>query len=397
MSTGTESTKELKQLPVTPVNPANWLKQNLFSSWFNSILTVLIGSVLFLILKSTLTWVFLEADWSVIERNLKLFAVGQYPKEELWRVWTCLGIVSFLAGLSAGIYKGLARTMLIGILIIYGCSVMIPFISVNSRLWLITNIAIMLIAYLLANKFQPLKRFSWIGWILAFPLSVFLLHGFGLLPIVKTNVWGGFLLTILVALVAIVLSFPLGVLLALGRTSKLPIIKWISVVYIELIRGVPLITVLFMAQVMLPLFLPAGITIDNLIRVMVGFTLFSAAYVAENVRGGLQSIPNSQYEAARALGLNTVKTTSFVILPQALRVTIPSMVGHSISMLKDTTLVAIVGLVDILGIGRSIIANPEFLGRQMEVFLFVAFVFWILCYFMSYMSRKLELAIKTSR
>lgn len=397
MSTGTEFTKGLKQLPVTTVNPAKWLKQNLFSSWFNSILTFLIGIVLFLILKSTLTWFFIEADWFVVERNIKLFAVGQYPKEELWRVWTCLGIVSLLAGLSAGIYKGLARTMLIGILVIYGCLVMIPFISVNSRLWLITNIVIMLIAYLLASKFQPLKRFSWIGWILAFPLSVFLLHGFGLLPIVKTNIWGGFLLTILVALVAIVLSFPLGVLLALGRTSKLPIIKWISVVYIELIRGVPLITVLFMAQVMLPLFLPAGITIDNLIRVMVGFTLFSAAYVAENVRGGLQSIPNSQYEAARALGLNTVKTTAFVILPQALRVTIPSMVGHSISMLKDTTLVAIVGLVDLLGIGRSIIANPEFLGRQMEVFLFVAFVFWILCYFMSYMSRRLELAIKTSR
>ncbi|MBP3950409.1 amino acid ABC transporter permease [Bacillus suaedae] len=381
---------KLKPTPIIQSSPLVWLHKNLFSSWFNTLFTIVISIVLVLVITSSLRWVFVSANWSVVSENYKLFIVGQYPIEELWRAWSSLTLVSILVGLSAGLYKGLARVMMFGFLLLYGVSLVLPFIAMDSRFWLSANITIIIALYFLVIKMPFLKKFTWVLWILAFPIAVFLLHGFNVLPTVKTNIWGGFLLTIIIALFAIVVSFPIGVLLALGRTSKLPIIKWLSVIYIEVIRGVPLITVLFMAQIMIPLFLPSGISVDNLIRVMIGLTLFNAAYVAENIRGGLQSIPNSQYEASKALGLSTVKMTFFIILPQALRVTVPSMVGQSISILKDTTLIAIVGLVELLGIARSIIANPQFLGTQMEVFLFIAFVFWVICYFMSYMSRQIE-------
>lgn len=227
----------------------------------------------------------------------------------------------------------------------------------------------------------------WIGFI---PIAGFLLHGFGLLPSVGTNLWGGFLLTLLLASVAIICSFPLGLLLALGRRSKLPAIKYFCIFYIELIRGVPLITILFVAQIMLPLLLGGSVSIDHIVRAMIGLTLFNAAYLAENIRGGLQSIPRGQFEAAHALGLGTPVTTCFVILPQALKAVIPSMVGQFIAIFKDTSLVAIVGLIDLLGMARNIAANPEFIGYQMELFLFVALVFFIFCSILSYASRRIE-------
>ena len=207
---------------------------------------------------------------------------------------------------------------------------------------------------------------------------------------VKLDRISGLMLTIPVALVSIILCFPFGVLLALGRQSKLPVIHWLSVAYIELIRGFPLIGILFMAQVMLPLVLPADVRPDRVVRAIAGFTIFSAAYLAENVRGGLQSIPRGQVEAAKALGLNPVYTLAFIILPQALKAVIPSMVGQFISLFKDTSLLAIVGLTDLLGISQSIIANPKYLGRYQEVYLFVAVIYFLCCYAMSFASRKLE-------
>jgi general L-amino acid transport system permease protein len=194
-------------------------------------------------------------------------------------------------------------------------------------------------------------------------------------------------------IVGIVFSFPLGVLLALGRRSELPIIRWFSVGYIELVRGVPLVTILFMAQLMLPLFLPAGVTVDRVLRAMVGITLFSAAYLAENVRGGLQAIPKGQFEAAQALGLNGAQTMIFVILPQALRLIIPILVSQFIGLFKDTTLVSIVGLFDLLGIADTVLAQPEFLGLQREVYVFISLLYWILSYAMSYVSQRLEVSL----
>jgi general L-amino acid transport system permease protein len=222
-----------------------------------------------------------------------------------------------------------------------------------------------------------------------------LIAGIGItqLPTVGSSVWGGLLLTILLAVVGILLSFPLGVLLALGRRSALPAVRLLSTAYIELIRAVPLVTILFMADIMLPFFLPGEIRIDRVTRAMGGITLFSAAYVAENVRGGLQAIPSGQIEAAQALGLSTYRTNLHIVLPQALRSVIPANVGLFISLLKDTTLVAIIGLAELLGIGQAVLAQPASLGAHLEVFAFVGVVFFVICYAMSQASYRLEVAL----
>jgi general L-amino acid transport system permease protein len=233
-------------------------------------------------------------------------------------------------------------------------------------------------------------------WVISLPVSFFLLSGLGTeaVPTVGTSLWGGLLLTFLLAIVGIVLSFPFGVLLALGRRSALPAVRILSTVYIEVIRGVPLITILFMADIMLPLFLPGEVRLDRVLRAMGGITLFSAAYVAENVRGGLQAIPSGQIEAANAIGLNAWQTNRYIVLPQALRAVIPANVGLFISLLKDTTLVVIgVGLLEILGIGRAVLAQPTSFGAHIEVYVFIAAVFFVLCYTMSQASYRLEAAL----
>jgi len=214
------------------------------------------------------------------------------------------------------------------------------------------------------------------------------------LPVVPTNVWGGLLVTMLLAIGGITISFPIGVLLALGRRSSLPVVSLFSTVFIEFVRGVPLIGVLFLASIILPLFLPADVRIDRLLRALIGMTLFSAAYMAENVRGGLASVPLGQVEASKALGLNGAQITLLVVLPQALRAVIPPIVGQFISLFKDTTLASGVAVLEFLSIGRSILqANPEYIGLQAEVYIFIAAVFWIFSYLMSYASQKIEAAL----
>jgi general L-amino acid transport system permease protein len=235
------------------------------------------------------------------------------------------------------------------------------------------------------------------AWVFYFPLVILIIRGLtppeGWFQVVPTNLWGGLLLTFLLTVVGISFSFPLGVLLALGRRSRLPVIRWASIIYIEVIRGVPLVTILFMASTMVPLFLPSGIRPDNVLRAMIGITLFSAAYLAENVRGGLQAIEQGQYEASYALGLSGVQTMAMIILPQALRLVIPVLVGLFISLFKDTTLVATIGLLDLLGIARSVLAQPQFVGFQREVLLFITMIYWIFSYFMSMISQRLEAAL----
>ncbi|WP_035179170.1 amino acid ABC transporter permease [Alkalihalobacterium bogoriense] len=384
-------TVEVKTRPVVKVGFITWIKKNLFSSWLNGMITLLLAAIIISMAIPAFRWIFVSGNWTVIEANFKLVVVGQYPIDQLWRVWTCFLFVSGLLGVSYGRFNGkVSKLLFYSIIGLTTINLLLPFITMQSRLWLICSLSTTIFSYLISRKYKSTTRIIWVGWFLVFPIGIFLLHGFGVLPVVGTNVWGGFLLTLLISLVAIVVSFPIGVLLALGRASQLPIIRWLCIVYIEVIRGVPLITILFMSSIMLPLFLPAGISIDSVVRAMVAFTLFNAAYIAENVRGGLQSIPKSQYEASTALGLNTIQMTAFIILPQALRVTVPSMVGQSISIFKDTTLVAVIGMVDLLGIARAVIANPQFLGTQKEVYLFVAFVFWIFCFVMSRASKEIE-------
>jgi general L-amino acid transport system permease protein len=210
------------------------------------------------------------------------------------------------------------------------------------------------------------------------------------LPAVQPSLWSGIMLTMVLSTLSILLSFPLGVLLALGRSSRLPVVRATCVGLIEVVRGVPLITILFMAQVMLPMFLPLDLSIDRVLRAIAGMTLFTAAYLAEIVRGGLQAVPRQQLQAARALGLNEFLVTLLVLLPQALRAVIPAILGQFVSMFKDTSLVSIVGLLDLLGILGSITKQREYLGTVREVYLFAAVFYFVISYGMSAASRRLE-------
>ena len=221
-------------------------------------------------------------------------------------------------------------------------------------------------------------------------MTAVLLYGAAGLPAVTTDLWGGLLLTFTLAVSGIVLSFPLGVALAVGRQSTYPVMRVFCTLFIEIIRGVPLITVLFMMQIMLQLFLPEGITLERVFRAIAGFTVFTAAYLAEVVRGGLQSIGRGQSEAAKALGLNSLQIMWLIILPQALRAVIPALVGQFISLFKDTSLVAIVGLLDLTGIANAVVQQQAFLGLQREVYLFIAALYFACAASMSWASRRVE-------
>jgi general L-amino acid transport system permease protein len=274
-------------------------------------------------------------------------------------------------------------------------------LGLTTRLILAGNIAAILAGYLLGSRLEQRKvlkaRWVLLGWAMSFILTILLLGGFrnaAVLPRVESGQWGGLMLTFLLAIVGIAASFPIGVLLALGRQSKLPVVKAMCIVFIEVVRGVPLVTILFMTSILLPLFLPDTMRIDRVLRAILGMTLFAAAYMAENVRGGLQSIPRGQYEAAKAMGLNNFQTTLFIILPQALRVVIPAIVGQFIALFMDTTLAIIIGLLELLAVGSAILnSNPQWLLLDMEVYGFIALVFWIFTFSMAYASRKVEQAV----
>lgn len=394
---------EIIKPPVTSLGVLGWLKKNLFSTWYNALLTIFSAWLLVVFLRALITWAVKTARWEVITANLRLFIVGQYPPEQVWRVHVCVLLVALLLGISWAVWQGLIRQIAIAVAAGFALLALVPF-STSVRLWLGAYAVLiggswLLLQWLISR--QPairrvLSRVALVGWLLSFPAVTILLSGFensSLLPKVSTSLWGGLLLTILLAVVGIVASFPLGVLLALGRRSELPVVRMISIGFIELVRGVPLVTVLFMAQIMLPLFLPEGLRIDRVVRAMAGMTLFAAAYMAENVRGGLQSVPEGQVEAAKALGLSGPLTLLLIVLPQALRAVIPAIVGQFISLFKDTTLVAIIGLIDILGVGRAVLANPKFLGLQREVYVFLAVVFFVFSYAMSYASYRIEQAL----
>lgn len=223
------------------------------------------------------------------------------------------------------------------------------------------------------------------------PLPVYWLIAGGLgLTAVDQSRWGGLMLSLGLATIGVLISLPLGILLALGRRSNFAIVKSICVGIIEPVRGVPLITILFMASVMMPLFLPVGLNINNLLRIQIGIILFSAAYMAEVVRGGLQAISLGQYDAAKSIGLNYWKTTALIVLPQALRHVIPSLIGRCIALFKDTSLVIIVGLLDFLGMVKASAQDPEWLGHDTEAYVFCALVFWVICFSMSRYGRSLE-------
>ena len=361
--------------PVATTGLIGWLRMNLFSNFFNTIITLLVIYFLYQLIPWFLNWSVFTADfthnylgerisdrtgcsrvanpeeyhgacWSIIIVRFYQFIYGFYPRELVWRV----DLTYFLLVIA-----------------------LVP---------------------LLFEKFPFRKHF--LKFTFVFPIIAFILlyGGFGF-EVVPTNKWGGLLVTLVLGVVGIALAFPIGIILALGRRSNLPIISMICTLFIEFIRGVPLITLLFFGMVMLPLFLPEGLNLDGLTRVLVAVTLFQAAYMAEVIRGGLQAIPQGQYEAAQSVGLSYWQMNRKIILPQAIRITIPSIVNTSIGLFKDTTLVIIIGLLDLLGIGRGALADATWMGLSNEVYVFVAIVFFIFTFSMSRYSLYLEKKLKT--
>jgi general L-amino acid transport system permease protein len=341
------ATPDMMKPPRTEVGVLGWLKKNLFSTWYDALLTVGSVALVAAVLYAVTDWALNTARWGVVTTNLKVFMVGRYPYDQIWRVWASVGVF-----------------------------------------------VVMVVVTLVIRKLDKprARRAVTIAWVAVLLLTLVLLKGVGetIIPSVPVAIWSGLMLTLTLGIIGIVASFPIGIGLALGRRSSLPVIKVFCTVYIEVIRGVPLITVLFMALLLLPLFLPPSLRLDNVLRAMVGMTLFSAAYVAENVRGGLQAIPKGQYEAGRAVGLNEALVMGLIVLPQALRAMIPAIVGQFISLYKDTSLVVIVGLLDLLGVGKAVTGQTEWIGTQKEVYAFVGVIFFITCSVMSVASRRLE-------
>ncbi len=342
--------------PLTRVGIIGWIRMNLFNGVFNSLLTIVIVLFLWYVGPPLIRWLFVNslwgstsvacrnaagACWSVISANYRFILFGFYPYDLQWRPSTAMLVL-----------------------------VCLLLISRNRRLW---------------------KKWLLYAWGAGLCCMAVLMQGgvLGLTPVESTQ-WGGLPLTLLLAIFGLAAAYPLGVLLALGRRSKMPAIKILSIVYIELIRGIPLISMLFMSAIIFPLFLPEGVTINKILRAQVAIIMFTAAYIAEVVRGGLQAIPKGQYEAAETLGLNYVQTMRLIVLPQALKIVIPPSVSILISAFKDTSLVVIIGLYDILKTTQSVLANPEWMGFSSEAFIFLACIYFVCCYTMSNYSRRLE-------
>jgi general L-amino acid transport system permease protein len=357
----TTGTREYLSPPITEVGVIGWLHSNLFSSWYNSLLTIIILILLGRLVPSLFSWAFVDslwnstaeacrgidgACWSIVPRNVDFIFFGFFPEDQQWR-------------------PGLAMFLLLG-LVVY---------SKDRNHW---------------------KKSLAVYWLINLVVMGTLMYGglFGL-PVVETAQWSGLPLTFMLALFGMVAGYPIGVLLALGRRSRMPAIKTLCVVYIEMIRGVPLISLLFMSSVMFPLFLPEGVTFDKVLRAQVAIIMFTAAYIAEVVRGGLQAMPRGQFEAADSLGLNYSQTMRMIILPQALKIVIPPSVGILLSAFKDTSLVVIIALYDVLKTTKVTLSNPKWTSYSTEAYLFLALLYFVCCYSMSSYSRKLEKELHT--
>jgi general L-amino acid transport system permease protein len=342
--------------PIVKIGVVRWIKRNLFNGVFNSILTLMTLLFLYKVVPPFVKWAFIDsfwmstaeqcragsgACWSFIPANIRFIIFGFYPYQLHWR----------------------------------------PFVAM-----------ILLISLLLYSKNRDHwnRSLAWL-WIADLFIMGTLMKGgiFGLTP-VDSDQWGGLPLTLMLSVFGMVAAYPLGILLALGRRSKMPAIRTLSILYIELIRGVPLISLLFMSAVLFPLFLPEGVTVNKILRAQVAIILFTAAYIAEVVRGGLQAITRGQYEAAESLGLDYVQKMRLVVLPQALKIVIPPTVGILISAFKDTSLVVIIALYDVLKTTKSALANPQWTGFSPEAYIFVALIYFVCCYTMSNYSRRLE-------
>jgi len=347
--------------PVTSVGVIGWIRGNLFNNILNSILTLITLYILWQVIPPFIRWAFIDSQWyssseacrgadgacwTVIPANIRFILFGFFPYELQWRPL-------------------LAMVLLVGLL----------FYSRDRRHW---------------------KKSLLYAWLAGLFIMGLLMKGgmLGLAPVESTQ-WGGLPLTLLLSVFGLAAAYPLGVILALGRQSQMPAIKSLCIIYIEMIRGVPLITLLFMSSIVFPLFLPEGVTVNVILRAQVAIIMFTAAYIAEVVRGGLQGMAAGQYEAAESLGLNYYQTMRLVILPQALKIVIPPTVSQLISALKDTSLVVIIALYDLLKTSQSVLSNPNWMAYSSELYIFVALIYFACCYFMSSYSRRLEEELDT--
>lgn len=352
-----------RSAPIAYVGLIGWLRKNLFSSWINSVFSLLGLLLIWTVITGFADWAYFTADfegenrlectnsgacWAWVNQRIQQFLYGFYPSEQIWRVNTALLLL---------------------------IPALLP---------------------VLFDRFPGAKKLRWFSLAYPFIATFLLIGGFGLEE-VSTTKFGGFMLNITVGLAGIILSLPIGILLALGRRSKLPVVRILSTSFIEIFRGVPLITLLFVAAILLPIFMPSNFDPDLLIRVIVVVTLFSSAYMAEVIRGGLQAIPRGQYEAAQAMGLGYWKMLGLIILPQVLKISIPGIVNTFIGLFKDTTLVIVIGLFDILNIGNSMVSNPDWMGLSSEVYVFISLFFFIVCFSMSRYSIHLEQRLNTDR
>ncbi len=431
--------KASKAPPATTVGVLGWFRQNLFYSWFSTLVTFVALYLIFITFAALYQWGIADAVWEAESRRQCLdtspdgacwagiitwfnaIMYGRYPHDEQWRV--NLGFILLFLWMAPMWFPRLKGKIGIGIMLV----ALYPFLAGylfagGERGWFMQFMVILAVTAFInswlhillslitgrtlgewivgltgfADKHERLHKYPNLGFTaIVFAIVYVFLNDWTVVG-VSTNLWGGLFLTLVIAGVAIVAALPGGVALALARRSDMPVIRISAIAFIELFRSVPLITVLFMAVTMMPLFLPADVQLNKLIQVIIGICLFAAAYMAEVVRGGLQAVPNGQYEAAKAMGLTYWKSMNLIILPQALKLMIPNIVGNFIGLLKDTTLVSIIGLYDMLLMLKATGQNPIWIGLHTEPLMFGALVYFILCFAMSQYSQSLERKLKTT-
>lgn len=414
-------TGERRQLapPAIERGALGWIRKNLFSSWANGITTVVLLAAVVWFLQGFLNWAVFTATftapngqacrghgacWALIHEKYRYIFFGSFPYEQHWR--PLLAVLTMLVMLVTSADRRMWNSRLLWIWAVGSFVTFLLMFGVLSfpiSLFLFVALAVGGLGLILRgvvaepvelNAYRALLAIGAIGLVLRV-VGVMPAWALTIAPFdyVETGLWGGLPVTMILATYGLVFAFPYGVLLALGRRSKLPLIKGLCVGFIELIRGVPLISLLIMASVMLPLFLPQGTTIDKFLRALVAVILFAGAYIAEIIRGGLQSLPKGQFEAADAMALNYPQKTILVILPQALRVVIPPLINTFIGFFKDTSLVLIIGIFDFLNTANQALVDPNWAGFPAEVYLFAAFVYFLFCFSMSRYSKYLEVEL----
>jgi general L-amino acid transport system permease protein len=397
--------------PTRRIDPARWVRDNLFSTPTNSLLTIVFAPLLALATYRFVRFMAVTARWDIVEVNLTLYMVGGFPREQLWRLWLAGAILAVSFGALGGVIGATAREAAIAagrpaklrtadrvarlgpplllVLVLLGFARTITPFALTAAVTAL-GVATSIVARRIPASRRGLVPLFVVAGVVG---SLYSISAFGGVP---RSAWGGLLITTYYTIGALVIAYPLGVLFALGRRSSLPMVRGVCTAYVEFFRGSPLITLLFTGWLVLPFFLPAGFPTPTLVtRALTIFTLFTSAYVAEIVRGGLQAVGRGQWEAAQALGLSPWKQTRLIVLPQALRAVIPGLVGQAISLFKDTTLVLIIGQQDLLAIGQNVTKQDAFLGKGYitESLVFVGLVYWVASYWMSKESQRLEVRL----